>query len=107
MQGSPPLKQRYRRFHCNLRQEVEEQLERLREADIIQPPCSSWSSLIVPIRKNDGSLRISVDYRALNARMKLDSFPLPNIMDILNNLGESVFFYIAYVERVLSDTHAS
>ena len=92
VQGSPPLKQRYRRFHGNLRQEVEDQLERLEAADIIEPSCSSWSSPIVPIRKKDGSLRICVDYRALNARTKLDSFALPNIMDILNNLGESVFF---------------
>ena len=92
VQGSPPLKQRYRRFHGKLKQEVEEQLERLREADIIEPSCSAWSSPIVPIRKRDGSLRICVDYRSLNSKTKLDSFPLPNIMDILNNLGESLFF---------------
>ena len=92
VQGAAPIKQRYRRFHGELRREVEEELERLKEADIIEPSFSAWSSPIVPIRKRNGSLRVCVDYRALNARTKLDSFPLPNIEDILNNLGESVFF---------------
>ena len=92
VQGAAPIKQRYRRFHGNLKQEIEEQLERLEAADIIEPSCSAWSSSIVPIRKRDGSLRVCVDYRALNARTKLDSFPLPNMMDIFNNLGESLFF---------------
>ena len=46
----------------------------------------------MPVRKRDNSLRLCIDYRLLNAKTKLDSFPLPNIEDILNSLSESVYF---------------
>ena len=44
------------------------------------------------VRKKDGSHRFCVDYRQLNAVTKLDTYPLPRVDDLLDQLGESRFF---------------
>jgi hypothetical protein len=44
----------------------------------------------------DGSIkyRFSIDYRALNAVTKPDAYPIPNIVDILDSLGNSKIFTV-------------
>ena len=44
------------------------------------------------VRKKDGSHRFCVDYRHVNAVTKPDTFPLPRIDDLLDQLGRSRFF---------------
>ena len=44
------------------------------------------------MRKKDGSHRFCVDYRELNTVMKLDSYPLPRIDDLLDQLDQSWYF---------------
>ncbi|XP_018014569.1 uncharacterized protein LOC108671526 [Hyalella azteca] len=92
VQGNPPCKQRYRRFQGPLRHEIEEELRKLQDRDIIERSNSPWSSPLVPIRKKDGNLRLCVDYRALNSVTKRDSFPLPNMIDGLSNLNNTHYF---------------
>ncbi len=47
---------------------------------------SPYVAPIVMVRKPDGSIRICVDYRALNASIVKDYFPLPRIDDLLDKL---------------------
>lgn len=44
------------------------------------------------VRKRDGSHRFCVDYRKLNSVTRSDTFPLPRIDDLLDQLGQSRFF---------------
>ena len=81
-----------RRMPLAVRQEVSRQLKKMQEEGIIQPSHSPWASPIVMVRKKDGSHRFCVDYRQLNAVTKLDTFPLPRVDDLLDQLGESRFF---------------
>eukprot|EP00731_Ephydatia_muelleri_P031156 Em0022g670a len=53
---------------------------------------SPWSSPDVLARKKDGSHRFCIDYRSLNAVTKPDSYPIPRIDDLLDQLGHSKFF---------------
>ena len=39
------------------------------------------------VRKRDGTDRFCVDYRELNSVTKADTFPLPRIDDLLDQLG--------------------
>ena len=64
----------------------------MQEEGVIQPSNSPWASAIVLVRKKDGTLRICVDYRQLNSVTKLDTFPLPRIDDILDQLGNAKYF---------------
>ena len=75
-----------------MRQEVAKQLHEMQEDGIIQPSNSPWASPIMLVKKKAGGLRICVDYRALNAVTKADRFPLPRIVDLLDQLGRFRFF---------------
>ncbi|BHF76352.1 hypothetical protein SprV_0501945000 [Sparganum proliferum] len=63
---------------------VEEELDRLQKADIIDPvQYSEWAAPIVPVLKSDGSVRICGDYKlTINAATKLNPYPLPRIEDL-------------------------
>lgn len=51
-----------------------------------------WASPVVIVRKKDGTHRFCVNYRALNAVTKADTFPLPRISDLLDQLGGARYF---------------
>ncbi|BHF84810.1 hypothetical protein SprV_0902796200 [Sparganum proliferum] len=67
---------------------VEEELDRLQKADIIEPvQYSEWAAPIVPVLKSDGSLRICGDYKlTINSATKLNPYPLPRIEDLYASL---------------------
>ena len=87
-----PKKQPVRRVPFAVRREVARQLQHMQEDGVIQPSSSPWASAIVLVRKKDGSLRICVDYRRLNSVTKPDTFPLPRIDDLLDQLGSAEYF---------------
>ncbi|KMQ85817.1 enzymatic polyprotein endonuclease reverse [Lasius niger] len=64
---------------------------------IIRTSASQWNaSLLIVPKKIDASkkpkLRVIVDFRRLNNLTIGDSFPLPNITDILDQLGNAKYF---------------
>ena len=46
---------------------------------IIEAAVSRWTSNVVLVKKKDGSLRFSIDYRHLNEASQKDAYPLPRI----------------------------
>ena len=87
-----PKKQSARRMPFAVRQEVNRQLKQMMEQGVIQASSSPWASPIVLVKKKDGTLRFCVDYRALNFVTKSDTFPLPRIDDLLDQLGKAKYF---------------
>ena len=81
-----------RRMPLAVRREVAKQLRDMQKAGVIQPSVSPWSSPVVMVKKKDGTQRFCVDYRALNSVTRGDTFPLPRIDDLLDQLGNSRFF---------------
>ena len=84
--GAAPIKQRPYRQPPMKREETRRQIEKMLEADIIEPSASPWSSPIVLCKKKDGSWRFSVDARRVNEVTIKDSYPLPRIDDTLHAL---------------------
>ena len=74
------------------RKAIEEEIEKMLEAGVIQPSRSPWSFPVVMIPKKDGTKRFCVDYRKLNKITDQDPFPLPRIDDILDRLRDSKIF---------------
>ena len=59
---------------------------------MIQPSNSPWASPVVLVRKKDGTHRFCVNYWELNSVTRADTFPLPRIDDLLDQLGKSAYF---------------
>ena len=79
------------------KQEVERQVEELRRGGIITESSSPWNSplLIVP-KKADATgekrWRLVIDYRKVNEKTVGDAYPLPDVTEILDQLGQSKYF---------------
>lgn len=71
---------------------VNEQLKSLEKQGIIRPSRSPFNAPLIPVPKKDGGLRLCLDFRALNKTLRDDRYPLPNITNILNQLGQSNLF---------------
>ncbi|KAK6009981.1 zinc knuckle [Ostertagia ostertagi] len=76
---SSPIKMKARPVPLGIRPKLKELLTDLLDRNIIEKSKSEWAFPIVLVEKKDGSIRLCVDYRELNKRIKLDAYPLPNI----------------------------
>lgn len=88
---SLPIKQRHYPISPALQKYVNEEIDRLLAADIIEPSNSPWSSPIVLAKKKDGSYRFCTDYRQLNKVSLPDAYPLPFVSSILDKLRDARF----------------
>ena len=87
-----PIKLRPYRTPLNNRKVIDEAIDEMLDAKVIEPSNSPWSFPVVIVDKKDGSKRFCVDFRKLNAITKPISYPLPLIDDILAQLGQAKFF---------------
>lgn len=87
-----PVRQRYRRLPPSEYDVVKTHINQLLEAQIIRESCSPYASPLVLVKKKDGSLRMCVDYRQLNAKTRKDAFPLPRIEETLDALTGARWF---------------
>lgn len=78
--------------------EIDKQVQKLLENDLIEPSISSFNSplILVPKKSLNGEKkwRMCVDYRMLNKNLVADKFPLPRIDEILDSLGRAKFFSV-------------
>jgi hypothetical protein len=73
-------------------QAIDIECETLLHHDRIEPSLSPWCSTVVLVRKKDGSTWFYVGYRKLNEIPAKDSFPLPRLDDIFDQLFASYYF---------------
>lgn len=79
------------------KEEINKQVKELLDNDIIEPSMSPYNSPVWIVPKKPDSLgnkrwRMVIDYRALNEKTIGDGYSLPNITDILDQLGEAKYF---------------
>ena len=87
-----PIKIPPRRLQGKAKEDVQSEVDRLNDEGIIEPSDSPWSAPIVPIYKPDGSVRLCIDYRALNKITLKDAYPIPNLEDTIYNLHDMHYF---------------
>ena len=84
--GTGPISKRLYRMPPNDLEEIKKQIKELPEKGYIRPSSSPWGAPMLLVEKNDGSLRIVVDYRALNEVMIKNKYPLSMINDLFEQL---------------------
>ncbi|KAI3824640.1 hypothetical protein L1987_06106 [Smallanthus sonchifolius] len=62
------------------------QLEELLEKGFIRPSISPWGATVLFVKKNDGAMRMCIDYRELNKRTVKKKYPLLRIDDLFDQL---------------------
>lgn len=82
----PPIKQRYYPLSPVKLKALNDEVDRMLQLGVIAPSNSPWSNPVVMTPKKDGSLRFCLDARKLNDVTIKDSYPLPYISSILDNL---------------------
>ena len=74
--------------------EVKSYMEDLLNRNFIKKSKSPYSSPVVCVCKKDQTLRLCVDYRALNQKTTPDQHPIPRIQETLDNLGGNTYFSV-------------
>jgi hypothetical protein len=92
IEGAQPVARPLYRLTPNELEEVKRQVEDLLRKGMIRPSSSPWAAPILFVGKKDGSLRMVIDYRGLNAQTVKNRYPLPRIDDLIDSLGGSTVY---------------
>jgi len=90
-----PFREKYRPPPLAWRAFLDQEIDRLLAADHIseaEPGVCPYASRSVIVRKKDGTFRLCIDYRRLNAQTVKDAYPLPRIDEILGSLAKAKYF---------------
>ena len=72
---------------------IKAKIEKLLKAGFIYPvPLTKWVSNVVPVNKNQGTIRVCIDFIDLNKACPKDNFPTPHIDQIIDSYAKSVIF---------------
>lgn len=89
--AQPPFRQMYR-LNPQEREEAISQIKIMLEKGLIEPSMSPYGAPILFVAKKDKSLRMVIDYRALNKITVKNRYPLPRIDDLLDQLSGAKHF---------------
>lgn len=91
-----PVSRAPRRIPLSLKPKVKEALDNLTNFDIIEPTQepSDWISNLVVVEKPNGSLRLCLDPKFLNAAIKKDYYSIPTLEDLKSKLARAKFFTV-------------
>ena len=87
-----PIKLRPRRLPIAQRDVVQKELDKMEAQGLIECSDSPWASPLGIVTKKDDSVRVCVDYRALNEISRKSAIRLPNTQDCISTLAGARFF---------------
>ena len=89
---SAPVTSRPYRINPILAKKADAVLDQYLAAGLIQHSTSPYSSPMVAIPKKDGGVRITINYKKLNAISSLGQLPIPRVDEVLDSLGKGRIF---------------
>jgi hypothetical protein len=92
MLGSAPVSKSPYRIRMPELKELQLQLEELLKKGYICPSVSPWGAPILFVKKKDGTMRLSIDFRQLNKVTVKNKYPLPRIDDLFDHLKDEKIF---------------
>ncbi|XP_047501808.1 uncharacterized protein LOC125047574 [Penaeus chinensis] len=65
---------------------IRNECDKMRDEGVIEPSSSPWLSPVVLVRKKNGTTRFCIDFRGLNAVTVADSYPMPRVDELIDEL---------------------
>ncbi len=90
--GATYFRESPRRMTPEKRAIVDKQVKEMLENGIIERCASPYASGVVLVKKPDGRDRFCVDFRKLNAITVKDAYPIPNIQETIEKIGDAKYF---------------
>jgi transposase InsO family protein len=87
-----PIKIPARKMSKEKQEAADQQIDEALDKGIISKSESPFSAPLVMVKKKDGSYRMCLDYREVNARTVKDAYPLPRIQETLDYLSGNQWF---------------
>ncbi|XP_073357893.1 uncharacterized protein [Aegilops tauschii subsp. strangulata] len=105
--GAQPFNVRPYRHKPEHKDEIERQVAELLRTGVIQRSNSPFASPVILVKKKDGTWRLCVDYRHLNAITCITKFPIPVIEELLDELHGACWFSKLDLRQAKPDRAAS
>ena len=80
------------RYPTMQKDEIEKLVAEMKSTGIIRDSNSPFASLVMLVRKKDETWRLCIDYRQLNQLTVKDTFPIPLVEELLDELSGSSWF---------------
>lgn len=91
LQDDTPIAVPPYRISIEKKQQLRKELDILLENGTIEECESPYAAPVVLVPKKDGGIRLTVDYRRLNAITRADRYPLPRIDDLLHDAKKTKY----------------
>ena len=87
-----PISKRPYQMLANELVEMKKQIEEVLEKGYVRPSSSSWGAPVLFVKKKDGSMRMCINYHALNKVTIKNKYPLPRIDDLFDQMKRARVF---------------
>jgi hypothetical protein len=91
-EGAKPVITTPYRHPKKFKDEIEKAIKELLDMGHIRPSSSPFASSVVLVKKKDGTMRMCIDYRALNKKTIKNRYPIPRIDELLDELHGAIYF---------------
>ena len=92
IRNEKPIRSAIRRFTAEENVFLREKVSELHAAGVIEVSQSPWRSCPVIVDKHDGTKRLTINYKPVNAQTTFDAFPVPDIDSLVCQLNGAKFF---------------
>jgi hypothetical protein len=91
-EGAKPMITHPYRHPRRFKDEIEKAIKELLVMGHIKLSSNPFASSVVLVLKKDGTMRMCIDYRALNKKTIKNQYPIPHIDELMDELHGAVFF---------------
>ncbi|KAL0403038.1 UNVERIFIED_CONTAM: Transposon Ty3-G Gag-Pol polyprotein [Sesamum radiatum] len=91
-EGASAINIRPYRYPVVQKDEIEKLAQGMFDSRVIRESNIPYSSLVVLIKRKDSSWKMCIDYRELNKHTVKDTFPIPVIKELLDELHGAKYF---------------
>jgi hypothetical protein len=90
--GAKPVITMPYRHPKKYKDEIEKAIKELLDMEHIRPSLSPFASSVVLVKKKDGTMRMCIEFHALNKKTIKNRYPIPRIDELLDELHGAIYF---------------